>query len=495
MSSSSPRIGVIVISHESNTFLKKPTTMEDFQRNILLRGEAARAEYGHSHHEISGFFETLENVGIEAVPILMAWTTPGGMITAETIDALWEIVQEEVNAAGQLDGFLVGPHGAAVDASHGDMDGWWLTQLRNKVGPNIPIICTLDPHANVTQKMIDACDATITFQTNPHLDQKARGIEAANLMLRTLRGEIKPTQAVSLPPIAINIERQLTRAEPCLSLQKKVDEIRNRPKVLSASLILGFPYADVPEMGSGFIVVTDNEPQLAKEYVQELTQYLWEHREDFRGVMISVDEALEMAVKSPKPVCLLDMGDNTGGGGPADSTVFLRALNARGDLKSFNSVFDPESVQLAQTVKPGERIRLKIGGKTDPIYGGSLDAEVTVRSFHEGKYRETEPRHGAKTHYNMGPTAIVETDSGVTVMLTSRRQGSSSSQQLTSCGIDPLDFDVIIAKGVHAPVAAYEPICLTLIRVNTPGITTADMDQLEYNNRRKPLFPFEEVTV
>jgi microcystin degradation protein MlrC len=375
------------------------------------------------------------------------------------------------------------------------MDGWWLTELRKRVGAEIPIICTLDPHANVTQKMIDACDATITFQTNPHLDQKARGIEAANLMLRTLRGEIKPVQAVSLPPIAINIERQLTRAEPCLSLIKKVDEIRSRPKVLSASLILGFPYADVPEMGSGFIVVTDNEPELAAQYTAELTQYLWEHREDFRGVMISVDEALEMAANSPKPVCLLDMGDNTGGGGAADSTIFLKALDARGDLKSFNSVFDPESVQQAQTVKPGERVRLKIGGKTDPVYGGSFEAEVTVRSFHDGKYRETEPRHGAKTHYNMGPTAIVETDSGVTVMLTSRRQGSSSSQQLTSCGIDPQDYDVIIAKGVHAPVAAYEPLCPTLIRVNTPGITTADMDQLEYKNRRKPLFPFEEVTV
>ena len=495
MNSSPPRIGVIVISHESNTFLKKPTTLEDFQKNILLRGEAARAEYGHSHHEISGFFETLEAAGIEAVPILMAWTTPGGMITAETIDALWKIVEEGLEAAGQLDGFLVGPHGAAVDASHGDMDGWWLTALRNRVGSDVPIICTLDPHANVTEKMINACDATITLQTNPHLDQKARGIEAANLMVRTLRGEIKPTQAVSLPPIAINIERQLTRAEPCLSLQKKVDEIRNRPKVLSASLILGFPYADVPEMGSGFIVVTNNEPQLAVEYAKELTQYLWEHREEFRGVMISVDEALDMAANSPKPVCLLDMGDNTGGGGPADSTIFLQALHKRGDLKSFNSVFDPESVQLAQTVKPGERIRLKIGGKTDPMHGESLDAEVTVRSFHEGKYRETEVRHGAKTNYDMGPTTIVETDSGITVMLTSRRHGSSSSQQLTSCGIDPLDFDVIIAKGVHAPVAAYEPICPTLIRVNTPGITTADMNQLEYNNRRKPLFPFEEATV
>jgi microcystin degradation protein MlrC len=487
------RVGIIGIAHESNTFLKKPTTLEDFQRGVFLRGEEIRAEYGAAHHEIAGFLETLQAAGIEAVPLFYAHATPGGAIAPGVADTLWNAAKEELEKAGELDGFLVAPHGAAVDVDHGDMDGWWLTELRNIVGPDIPIISTLDPHANVTEKMIAACDVSITYRRNPHLDQKARGLEAGALMVRTLHGEIKPTQAVSLPPFAMNIERQFTDGEPCLSLQNKVEEIRARPKVLSASVILGFPYADVPEMGSGFIVATDNDPALAAQYAQELTDYLWQHKEDFRGVMISIDEALEQAAHSPKPVCLLDMGDNVGGGSPADGTLLLHALQARGGLTGFGTLFDPEAVRQAQTVQPGERIHLSMGGKTDPLHGAPFEAEVTVRSFHEGKYRETEARHGGRTNLNMGQAAVVDTDSGLTIMLTSRRHGSSSLQQLISCDVDPLAYDVLIAKGVHAPVAAYAPVCPTLIRVNTPGITTADMDQLEYQNRRKPLFPFEET--
>jgi len=492
-SSHRPRVGIIAIAHESNTFLQRPTTLEDYQRSVLLRGENIRNEYRNAHHEVSGFLETLEQAGVEAVPLLMAHTTPGGIIVEGTVEALWGMAQEEWEKAGPLDAFLVAPHGAAVDAGHGDMDGWWLTELRQKVGADVPIISTLDPHANVTEKMIAACDASITYRRNPHLDQKQRGIEAASLIVRALRGEIKPTQAVSLPPFAINIERQHTDSDPCKSLQAKVQEIRDRPKVLSASVILGFPYADVPEMGSGFIVVTDNDPALARQYADELTDYLWEHKNDFRGVMISIDEALEQAANSPKPVCLLDMGDNVGGGSPADGTLILHALRKRGGLKGFGTLFDPDAVQRAMTVKPGERITLSMGGNTDPLHGEPFVAEVTVRSFHEGKFRETEARHGGRTQHNMGQAAVVDTDDNLTIMLTSRRSGSSSLQQLISSNVDPLAYDVLIAKGVHAPVAAYAPVCPTLIRVNTPGITTADMDQLEYKNRRKPLFPFEDI--
>ncbi len=487
------RVGIIGIAHESNTFLKKPTTLEDFQNSVATRGEKIRDSYGTAHHEITGFLQTLDEAGIEAVPLFYANTTPGGMITEGVIDALWNMAQAELDAAGKLDGFLVAPHGAAVDATHGDMDGWWLTELRNKVGPDIPIISTLDPHANVTQKMIDACDVSITYRRNPHLDQRQRGVEAAELMVKTLRGEIKPTQAVSLPPFAINIERQLTDADPCLSLQNKVQEIRDRPKVLTASVILGFPYADVPEMGSGFIVATDNDATLAAQYAQELTDYLWEHKEDFRGVMISVDEAIDQAIAAPKPVALLDMGDNVGGGAPADSTIILHALQQKGGLKSFVCLYDLESVQQALRTKPGDRIHLVMGGKTDPLHGEPFEADVTVRSFHEGKYREMEARHGGGTYKDMGQAVVVDTDDGITILLTSRRHSPFSLQQLISCNIDPLAFDVIIVKGVHAPVAAYAPVCPTLIRVNTPGFSTADMDQLEYKNRRKPLFPFEEV--
>ncbi len=492
--SSRLRVGILGIAHESNTYLQRQTTLEDFQNTVFLRGEEIRRDYSQAHHELTGFLESLEAAGIESVPLFYAHTGASGTIAAGVVDTLWGYACEELAKAGKLDGLLVAPHGAGVDATHGDTDGWWLTELRKQVGPEIPIISTLDPHANVTERMIAACNAGITYRRNPHLDQRERGLEAGELMALTLRGEANPTQAASLPPFAINIERQLTDGESCLSLQNKVQEIRERPRVLSASVILGFPYADVPEMGSGFIVVTDNEPALAAQYAQELTDYLWEHKEDFRGVMIGVEEALNQAEQSPKPVCLLDMGDNVGGGSPADGTLLLHALQNRGGLKGFVALYDIESVQQAQTVNPGERLRLKMGGKTDPLHGAPFEADVTVRSFHEGRYIEPEARHGGRTNRNMGQAVVVDTDDGLTILLTSRRHSPASLQQLISCNVDPLAYDVLVAKGVHAPVAAYAPVCPTLIRVNTPGITTADMNQLAYHNRRKPLFPFEEIS-
>jgi microcystin degradation protein MlrC len=131
-----------------------------------------------------------------------------------------------------------------------------------------------------------------------------------------------------------------------------------------------------------------------------------------------------------------------------------------------------------------------------PIRKGTrapLEAEVTVRSLHEGKFIETEVRHYGMTHFDMGQTALVETDHGLLVQLTSRRVYPTSLLQLTSCGIDPQSFQILVAKGVHAPVAAYAPVSRRLIRVNTPGVTCADMRELSYLHRRRPLFPFEEI--
>jgi microcystin degradation protein MlrC len=422
----------------------------------------------------------------------MAAAVPSGVVTAEALAKLTEIMLEELSRSGSLDGLLVAPHGAAVCETVPDMDGHWLTRLREAVGPNLPIICTLDLHANVSQRMVDACNAILAYRTNPHLDQRDRGIEAAQLMARTLRGEVRPTVAAAFPRLAINIERQLTRDDPCRSLFARADEIRHRPGVLGASVVLGFPYADVAEMGSSFIVVTDNDPQFAKTQASELADYAWTHRQDFVGELISIDDALTRAIQSPKPVCLLDMGDNVGGGSAADGTFLAHALIQQ-SIRGFVALFDPASAKQATDAGPGSRIRLQMGGKTDALHGSPIVADVVVQSIHDGKFAEMKVRHGGRAAYDMGPTAIVTTDSGLTIQLTSKRMVPFSLGQLTSCGIDPKQFDVIVAKGVHAPVAAYEEVCPTMIRANTPGVTTADMTRLPFHQRRRPLFPFEAM--
>jgi microcystin degradation protein MlrC len=487
------RVGIICFQQESNTFLERPTTLADFKRDILLTRNDVQREYGTAHHEVGGFFQGLEENRIKAVPLLAAWTVPGGAITDDCYSTVLAMIQTQIMSTGALDGLLVAPHGAAVSEIHRDMDGHWLSAVREQVGPRMPIVCTLDLHANVSPRMIDSVNATIAYRTNPHLDQRQRGLEAANLLARTLRKEIRPTQAAAFPPLAINIERQLTAEPPCAELIALADGQLSRGAI-SNSCVLGFPYADVLEMGSSFIAVTDNNPALAKSLVDELANHVINHREDFRANLISIDEAVDEAMQTDGPVTLLDIGDNIGGGSPGDATLLLHNLYARKISSAFVSLFDPESVQLATATGIGRSATFSLGGKTSPeLHGPPLVCTCTVRSLHAGQFTEDKPRHGGRSNYDMGATAIVITDTGVTVQLTSRRIPPFSLNQIISCGLDPASFQILVAKGVHAPTAAYKPISKKLIRVNTPGVTTADPTLLHYEHRRRPLYPFEEI--
>jgi microcystin degradation protein MlrC len=491
------RIGIIGLLHESNTFLHRPTTLEDFQNQTLLTGEAIREKLAATHHELGGFFAGLDADpagDAVAVPLFVGRSLPSGTVAAETWNALLERMFAEVDPAGRLDGILVAPHGATVSEEFPDADGDWLSRLRDRVGPDVPLIGTVDAHANLSPKMVAACNAITSYRSNPHLDQRERGIEAAKLMLGTLRGEVAPAMHAEFPPLAINIERQLTDEPHLKALYEIADGQLANPRMLTNSIVLGFPYADVAEMGSSVIAVADSDASLARESAQQLAREMWSRREDFVGQLIGIDEALARARELPQPVCLLDMGDNVGGGSAGDGTALLAALHQARFGPSFVCIADAEAVRAAESAGLGATVELTVGGKTDDLHGEPLTAQFTVRSLHEGRFSESQVRHGGMSEFDQGRTAVVEADSGVTVMLTTRRMVPFSLAQLTSCGLNPAHYEILVAKGVNAPVAAYREVCRSLLRVNTPGSTCADMTQLEFHNRRRPLFPFEPDT-
>jgi microcystin degradation protein MlrC len=500
------RVGILALLQESNTFLGRRTTLDDFRADLLATGPAVRAALAGAHHEAGGFFAGLEAAGVEAVPLFAARAIPYGTMTAGCLDALLEMLLESLAAAGPLDGLLVAPHGATVSERVADVDGHWLGLVRGRAG-GIPIIGTIDPHANLSAAMIAATDALIAYRTNPHVDQRDRGLEAARLMARTLAGEIKPTQAAAFPPLAINIECQDPAAFPCLPHYEAAALLRAaheqapaagpvaRGAVLSTSIVLGFPYADVPEMGSAAIVVTNDDPAAARRHADALGAGLWEARETFRPALTGVEAALDRAATAPGPVCLLDMGDNVGGGSPADGTALARAILRRGVGPSFACVCDPTAAAAARAAGPGARLRLAVGGHA-PEWAGDAESqpiedEWRVRAVTDGRFTEPRPRHGGATAFDQGPTAVLDHDRGLTVMVTTRRMVPFSLGQLRHAGLDPAAFRLLVAKGVHAPVAAYAEACRTFLRVDTPGVTSADLARLAYHHRRRPLHPFE----
>ena len=489
------RVGIIGLLHESNTFVPQPTTLDSFRSAVLLTGNSIRPAFADAHHEIGGFLAGLDAAGetVEAVPIFAARALPSGTITAATFTRLVNQLLTELAAAGDLDGLLVAPHGATVSEDYPDADGQWLHRVRQALPMHVPIVGTIDPHANLSPLMVESTSALIAYRRDPHLDQRARGIEAAELLLRTLRNDVRPTMAAVFPPLAISIQRQAT-SEPHLKPHyDAADNMLTEPGLLSNSIVLGFPYADVAELGTATIVITDHHPEQALERAEVLANRLWQSRADLQGHLLGVAEAIDRAESLPKPVCLLDMGDNVGGGSAADGTFILQELLSRQRGKSFVCLFDPHAVQLAIEAGAGATLTLEMGGHVDTQHGRPCACTVTVRSLHEGKFREEKPRHGGMTEFDQGPTAVVETDSGISIMLTTRRMVPFSLEQLRSCDLQPEEFDFLVAKGVNAPLAAYDEVCPSFLRVNTPGSTCADMTQLNFRHRRRPLYPFEQA--
>lgn len=491
------RIGILAFLHESNTFIASPTTWRNFEEDTVAIGDEILKRFAGSHHELGGFLAGLDravvDVPVEVVPILAVRGMPSGAISEEAFEDLLNRTRSALQHAMPLDGLLVAAHGAAVSEKHRDADGCWLAQIRELVGEKLPIVVTLDAHANLSPAMVEACTAIIAYRTNPHLDQRARGEEAAGILIDCLLGKTKPTMAAAFPPLVINIERQSTDEPHLQEIYTVADRQKDSPHVLSNSLLLGFPYADVKEMGAATVVITDGDLQLAQQLADELANALWRNRHAMEGKLIDVKSALDL-VEATVGVRfgLLDMGDNVGGGSAADGTVLARALCERNLGPAFVCIADAESVVQAINVGVGATAELSIGGRTDHAHGDPLRLRVEIVSIHSGRFSESKPRHGGIVEFDQGATVVVRAcEHPMTLLLTSKRMVPFSLQQLLSCGLDPKSFRVLVAKGVHAPLAAYREVCDRFVRVNTPGSTCADLGQMDYHYRRHPLFPFE----
>ena len=491
------RIATAGFLHESNTFSSIPASLDLWRRAGMLEdAQAIRAEYASSQSTLAGFMAAAaEDPEVELVPLFFARLTPMGAITAEAIEFLIGRVVEAIRDNGPWDAVLLPQHGAAVSETWLDADGELVRRVRETVGPKVPIGQALDMHGNMSKQMVHSADITTVYQTNPHIDAYAQALLCARLTLQTVRGTIRPTSAIEMPPLLVNILCQGTSDVPMSALLRLADLQRQRPGVLSVSVVEGYPYADVPEMGMSFIAVTDNDQALANDVARQLALAAWSMRVELNQGGTPIDAALLRAQAAPAgPVVLFDVGDNVGGGAPGDSTHILHAARRLGVNNLLQAVCDRDVVRQCQAVGVGGRIDASVGGKADGRHGAPFAIQATVTALSDGRYEETGPTHGGFRFYNDGPSCALRTDDGYVLVLTSRGAGSSSLQQFRMLGIEPLNMKVIVAKGVHSPRPAMEPIAQEMIWVATPGVTTADLSTFSYHHRRVPLYPLEPDT-
>jgi microcystin degradation protein MlrC len=290
----------------------------------------------------------------------------------------------------------------------------------------------------------------------------------------------------------LNLLGQDTSREPMSGLMRQAREMEALPGILSVSLMAGFPYADVPDMGASVIVVADGNRSHARAAADELAAEMWNVRERLNVPCPTPDEAVRRAMACTNPPALLiDLGDNVGGGSAGDGTVLLAELlnqKAKGFVVVLHA---PGAVGQAKDVGVGRRVEVKVGGSTGDLHGPPLTVRGTVQSLHVGRWVEVEARHGGKRQNDQGHTAVLDLGDGNLLVVNALRTPPFSLGQLTSLGIDPRQARVIVVKAAVAYKAAYAPLGGEIIEVDTPGLTAINPARFTYTRIKRPMYPLD----
>ncbi|MGH2618666.1 MAG: M81 family metallopeptidase, partial [Thermomicrobiales bacterium] len=379
------------IMHETHTFSAEPTTLESLE--TILRGEELLA-YAGVNHSLGGVVDACREWNIELGPTFFANGASTGIPDRATFEALVGELCERVAAALPADGIVLTLHGAMVAEGCDDAEAEIVRRVREVVGPEMPMAVTLDLHANIGQAMVDQVDVVTTYDTYPHTDAAERAREAVDLLARTIRGEIRPAMALAKPPLLPVPQAMATSEGPFKTLFDRAHAMERSGEALTVTAAGGFPYADVPEAGVGFLVTTDDDPATARRLADELAALAWSLRHE---MVISntppADAAAEAIVFPDGPVMLVDVGDNIGGGTPGDGTVLLAELLVQGAQEATVVIADAEAVQAAFKAGVGATVRLHVGGKTDRLHGDPIEVEGRVRLLCDGRWVHEGPEN------------------------------------------------------------------------------------------------------
>ncbi|MCA9860128.1 MAG: M81 family metallopeptidase [Thermomicrobiales bacterium] len=484
------------ISHESNTFAETPTDLDEFIANGFFRG-AELLDLAGTNTVIGGAVGAARELGVELMPVVATSAIPGGVVADRVFESVVGAIETAL-AAERPDAIVLDLHGAMVTESHDDGDGALLERVRAAAGPEMPIVATLDLHANVGPQMLDNASVLIPFDTYPHVDNAERGDEAVRLAVRMASGAVTPVMTSRKLPILPDGPRQFSGVEPTNSIMGLVHEIETRPGVLTAGVCFAFPWADCPFAGMTVTVVTDNDPVLAEILVDEIATFIWARRAEFKTTLWTVEEAIHAAMQAPAgPVVLADLGDNPGGGTAADGTSILWGLidlGAEGAVVS--TIRDPEVVALAFEAGEGAEIETMLGAKTDERHGYPIPIKAVVKRLSNGDFVYEGPmERGVRD--TLGRTAVLgihgRYGADVEVIVCERRVQSLDTAILRSQGIEPTERKIIALKSAVHFRGAFMPIAAQILEVDTPGLTSLDYSRFPYQQLPRPIWPMDDM--
>jgi microcystin degradation protein MlrC len=403
-------------------------------------------------------------------------------------------VAAQVRNAGRLDGLLLALHGAMCAEGCDDAEGALLETIRALTGPELPIVLTLDLHANITERMGQHADAILGYRTYPHLDLYETGAAAAELLLHTLRGEIRPVTAIQKIPMIVPAENMQTTGGPMAEVFRAGDEFRReQAAVLRVSVFGVQPWLDIEEMGCATAVVADRERALAAACASRMAQKFWDLREAFDVELLEPGAAIRIALATEGgPVVLSESSDSSTAGSPGDSAEMLRALVEHApNVPAVLWLRDAPAVAQAWDLRPGAQIRTTLGGRLDRVFRRPVPVEGVVRSLSDGCYT-FKGGWNRGMRVGMGRTAVMDVGA-ITAVVSEEAASMIDPEIYRSQGIEPRDRKIVVVKSANAFRAEYGPFASKILMVDTPGVSSANLRSLPYRRVPRPIYPLDPV--
>lgn len=489
-------IAIGIFAHEANTFSPRPTGLDGFGGRKLQRGDEMLADVSEAKTELSGALSVLTPVSeCRISPLLAASAMSGGPVEQPVFNELLEELLSRLEASLPVDGVLLVLHGAMMAEDTPDATGEILKRTRKLVGPDLPVVGTLDLHANLTNRMVIEATALVGYQTAPHVDMYQAGIRAAELLLGTIRGEISPTMALVRLPMILPPENSTHNWGPLADVISQAQELESDGTILHGSIYPVQPWMDTEDMASSVLVVTDNGETAAKEQAEVLAKMFWERREQFVAETVEPDEAVQQALASTGGTFVFcDSADSTTSGSTGDSTVILKALlrTAPFEPVALLNIVDPEAVARAIGAGVGSSITVSVGAKFAPGYFQPVAFCGRVKTISDGFFTHRGPgMHGVRQR--MG-RAVVLVAGGIHLVVMERTVSQWDPQLYRSLGEEPEDARIIQVKSPMAFRAAYEEIADEIVIISAPGAASPDLTALPWKRIPRPIFPLDQDT-
>ncbi len=495
------RIAILGMHLESNAFAPVCTEAA-FRELCYLAGDEILADLESGNPaqpaEIGGFVSEMNRLGVpwEPVPILVTAAEPNGPCDQEFFAATIEEMRRRLNDAGPLDGVFFSAHGAMTATVSDDPDGELFEMVRSVVGPDVPLIATLDLHANISDRMVDETDGLISYITNPHVDQKERAQEAARFMAEMFGGMTPVTAFIRLPIVAPTVTL-LTAQGPYADLinygQEAVSE-----KIVNVSVVAGFAFSDLAKNGLAVIVTARDDLAAARGLAEDIANRAWDMRERFQKNLTSLEDAVAEAVKngedgSRPPLIFADVADNPGGGGRGNTTWLLSGLYEAGAGGVLFGVFhDPDLAKMAHEQGEGATFDATFNSAGETEYSKPFKASVKVAKLSDGKCVGRRGLWGGRV-LNLGPSALLDLGGLIQVVVVSIRKQCADPVFFEMFGLDIALARTVVVKSRGHFRAGFDEFFGPdrVIEVDAPGLTSPVLTRFDFKNLPRPVFPLD----